>query len=72
MFVLKEARRAMLAAYTCALRQGASHEAAVAMAVARYRAFLPEASIMEVRALLSQAISTDAGAGRAEVHAAVH
>jgi hypothetical protein len=67
MFVLKEARRAMLAAYSSALAQGASHEVAIDTAVVRYRAFLPEVSTMEARALLAEASSTDARSGRAEV-----
>jgi hypothetical protein len=60
MFVLKEARRSMLTAYRAALAQGASRDVAINTAVARYRAFLPEASTLEARALLAEAISADA------------
>jgi hypothetical protein len=67
MFVLKEARRAMIAAYRSASTQGAPHEVASDTAIARYRAFLPDASFMEARAVLAEAISTEARSDRAGV-----
>jgi hypothetical protein len=72
MFVLKEARRAMLAAYRSALTQGVPHEVAVDTAMARYRAFVPAASSREVRAVLEQAISADAASTQARRPELVH
>jgi hypothetical protein len=72
MFILKEARRAMLAAYRSALAEGASHEVAIDTAVARYRAFVPEATNMEVRALLADVICGDAQSVRAKAPQLVH
>ena len=72
MFVLKEARRAMIAAYRSVLTKGASHDVAFDTAVARYRAFLPEVSSTEARAVIAEAISTEARSVRTEVLPPAH